>query len=92
MKPIFTSLCCCCCLLVPALLVSCKSSPTVSGPVPGTPTASAAPARQKTAADREHLEGQITEAMRTLVPGYRDQPLTYTTPTGKRTFTPKPRR
>lgn len=74
-----------CAFVVAALLSSCRSN----SPTPPAASTASVTTRRETAADREHLEGQLTDAFRTLVPGYGNQPITYTTPTGKRTFTPK---
>lgn len=83
MKPLFTLLLC---TILTFVFPSCQNTrPKKAANTPTTPPV----ARQETAGDRKHLEGQLTEAMRTLVPGYRNQPITYSTPTGKRTFTPK---
>ncbi|MBK8094959.1 MAG: hypothetical protein IPK32_24055 [Verrucomicrobiaceae bacterium] len=76
-----------CTLLTAALGVSCQNK--VNAPQAAAQHSPRPVPTQETQADHEHFEGQLTDAMRTLVPGYNNQPITYTTPHGRRTFTPK---
>jgi hypothetical protein len=76
-----------CTLLTAVVGVSCQNK--VNASLTSAQSSTRPAPRQETPADREHLETQLTDAMRTLVPGYRNQPITYTTPHGRRTFTPK---